>query len=445
MQTLEAYYDHNPRVADLSLHPTLFMGIGNIVAIPLAHAFGRRPFFLLSCVLMVATCAWAAWSPSLTQHIAARDVMALAAGQSEALCPIIIQEIFFLHEHARSLTWFSGLQTIGVGVLMIASAYLTDSLGWRWWYIVFGIVNLAVLVLALLFVVETKYPRSLSVLAGDMDPSESSDLSNPVPEKITRSTRLPLDYARYRRRSFLRDLRPWQGHRNWRQAIESWKQIAVVFWFPNVFWLMLCSGAFLGIYVLATTVFAAILIPPPYSFSPTSLGYVMGAQTLVGVVAIPILGYGNDRIVQYLSQRNGGIIEPEYRLLSGVIPFISLIIAVVLFGKTGSHPADYSWAGIAVTMNVIFFAYVGMVVTSFTYVIGSYPTRTDALLVVLCACRGFISFGISFGINDFVREQGYEGAMNICAIIVGILAVLGVPVYVFGKPIRRMTQRYAMH
>ena len=47
---------------------------------------------------------------------------------------------------------------------MIASAYLTDSLGWRWWYIVFGIVNLAVLVLALLFVVETKYPRSLSVL-----------------------------------------------------------------------------------------------------------------------------------------------------------------------------------------------------------------------------------------------------------------------------------------
>lgn len=131
--------------------------------------------------------------------------------------------------------------------------------------------------------------------------------------------------------------------------------------------------------------------------------------------------------------------------MSGVIPFISLIIAVVLFGKTASHPADYSWAGIAVTMNVIFFAYVGMVVTSFTYVIGSYPTRTDALLVVLCACRGFISFGISFGINDFVREQGYEGAMNICAIIVGILAVLGVPVYVFGKPIRRMTQRYATH
>lgn len=169
MQTLEAYYDYNPRVSDLAIYPTLFMGLGNIVAVPLAHAFGRRPFFLLSCLVMVVTCAWAAWSPNLTHHIAARDVMALAAGQSEALCPIIVQETFFLHEHARSLTWFSGLQSIGVGVLMIASAYLTDSLGWRWWYIVFGIVNLAALILGVLFVVETKYPRSLAVLG--MHPS----------------------------------------------------------------------------------------------------------------------------------------------------------------------------------------------------------------------------------------------------------------------------------
>ncbi|KAF9885269.1 hypothetical protein FE257_013067 [Aspergillus nanangensis] len=444
MQTLEAYYDYNPRVSDLSLYPTLFMGIGNVVAIPLAHAFGRRPFFLLSCLLMVATCAWAAWSPTLEQHIAARDVMSLAAGQSEALCPIIIQEIFFLHEHARSLTWFSGLQSIGVGVLMIASAYLTDSLGWRWWYIVFGIVNLVVLVLAFLFVVETKYPRSISVLAGDIDPSELLDPAISIPEKITKSTRLPLDYTNYSRRSFVHDLRPWQGHNNWRLAIEAWKQIAVVFWFPNVFWLMLCSGAFLGIYVLCTTVFAGILMPPPYSFSATSLGYVMGSQTFVGVIAIPILGYGNDLVVKYLSRRNGGIIEPEYRLLSGIIPFLSLIIATVMFGKAGSHPDQYSWAGIAVSMNVIFFAYVGMVVTSFTYVISSYPTRSDSLLVVLCACRGFISFGISFGVNSFVKEKGFEGAMNICAIIVGILAALGIPVYVFGKSIRRMTQRYAM-
>ena len=42
------------RVNDLLTYPTLFMGIGNLLAMPLCVAIGRRPVFLMSLVILVA-------------------------------------------------------------------------------------------------------------------------------------------------------------------------------------------------------------------------------------------------------------------------------------------------------------------------------------------------------------------------------------------------------
>lgn len=89
--TISAYYDGNPRTNDLMTYPTLFMGLGNVVAVPLAEAVGRRPVFLTSALILTVGSIWCAASTSLDSHIAGRDVLSLAAGQSEALCPLIIQ------------------------------------------------------------------------------------------------------------------------------------------------------------------------------------------------------------------------------------------------------------------------------------------------------------------------------------------------------------------
>lgn len=88
---VKASYDNDPRATDLMTYPTLFMGIGNLIAMPLAMAIGRRPIFLASALLLVIGSIWCATSTSLGSHIAGRDLMSLAAGQSEALCPLIIQ------------------------------------------------------------------------------------------------------------------------------------------------------------------------------------------------------------------------------------------------------------------------------------------------------------------------------------------------------------------
>lgn len=63
---------------------------------------------------------------------------------------------------------------------------------------------------------------------------------------------------------------------------------------------------------------------------------------------------------------------------------------------------------------------------------------------MICTFRSFIGFGIAYGTIDFVEKAGYEGAFNICAGIMGALMFLGIPIYFFGKQIRKRTQRWAI-
>jgi len=103
-----SYPGQELKANDLLTYPTLFMGIGNLIGMPMSQAIGRRPIFIFAIVLMIAGGIWCAYAPDLGNHIAGRNVMALAAGQSEALAPLMVQEIHFLHERGRKLAWFVG-------------------------------------------------------------------------------------------------------------------------------------------------------------------------------------------------------------------------------------------------------------------------------------------------------------------------------------------------
>jgi hypothetical protein len=116
----------------------------------------------------------------------------------------------------------------------------------------------------------------------------------------------------------------------------------------------------------------------------------------------------------------------------------------VIFGQACARPYHWHWSAIAVAFNLEFFGFVGMVVASFTFAIDTYPARSDAILVVLCFARGVISFGVSYGSLEFVKSVGYDGAFNICAIILGALGALGLVIYIFGKKIRELTTPWAV-
>lgn len=72
-------------------YPTMFMGVGNLVCMPLAMAIGRRPVYLGSLVLLVVGGVLAAYAKDYQWHLGARMLLGFAAGNSEALVPMMIQ------------------------------------------------------------------------------------------------------------------------------------------------------------------------------------------------------------------------------------------------------------------------------------------------------------------------------------------------------------------
>lgn len=66
------------------------------------------------------------------------------------------------------------------------------------------------------------------------------------------------------------------------------------------------------------------------------------------------------------------------------------------------------------------------------------------MLVVICALRGFISFGTSYGVADFIASSGYDGSFGTYAGLTALLGLVGIPIYVWGKTIRAFTGRWAV-
>lgn len=223
--------------------------------------------------------------------------------------------------------------------------------------------------------------------------------------KITASQRRALDFVNYKPRSFWKDMKPWGAVKpQWKEVPRFWCHLGQLLFFPGVFWLVLCSGALLGTYILMSAVFAQVLISPPYNFNPNYLGFVMGGQAVVAFVVQPIAGYGSDLILRMLTKRNNGvsevchpifprssvsklltIIQPEYRLIPALIPAVVGIVSCVIYGRSCQYPEDWAWTGIVITMNALFYSFVSIVVLGFVYTMDCYPQRGHVAMVALCA------------------------------------------------------------
>lgn len=107
------------KVALLASLPLLMNGLASYFLVPMSIALGRRPVLLFVGVMAWAGGFWASYSTSLPSHLAARAFQGLGAGAVEALIPLIVQDMMFIHQRNKAISLISagqGLFVVSLGV-----------------------------------------------------------------------------------------------------------------------------------------------------------------------------------------------------------------------------------------------------------------------------------------------------------------------------------------
>lgn len=77
------------------------LGYTNFIVIPCAYVFGRRPTMLVCALITLATDIWMAAAPSYGSMLAARLINGFGTGANETMLPLIITDMYFLHERGK--------------------------------------------------------------------------------------------------------------------------------------------------------------------------------------------------------------------------------------------------------------------------------------------------------------------------------------------------------
>ncbi|KAI9772593.1 MAG: hypothetical protein M1835_006255, partial [Candelina submexicana] len=156
------------------------------------------------------------------------------------------------------------------------------------------------------------------------------------------SDRKPIRYTTHLKtqppKTFLQTLRPWNG----RLCHDNWFHVAVrpfiLFAYPAVLWSTVVYSLSIGwLIVLSESVASVYRDRDTYNFSALGTGLVYLSPFIGGVLGTAVAGKVSDIIVRFMSRRNGGLYEPEFRLVMAIPITISTTIGLMGFGWSAAE------------------------------------------------------------------------------------------------------------
>lgn len=412
------------QVALLATVPQIANGIAGYFLIPLSVAIGRRPVLLVTAIAAWAGGFWAGASTSLSSHIAARVVHGLGAGSVEALLPLIVQDMVFIHQRARATAAVIASQGVFIVILGILGPYLAAHYTWRWVYWITSILGVIVWVLIMIFVPETKWMRSKEELSGravyPLEPGEN---------------RPRMNIQIYGPRTRWTNYGVFQNGIHWKEALVGIVQPLQVSFYPSVLFMVVMNTVFFTISsaTAQTITFALLAAGIPFEWTGIS-----SLPSIIGTVMIYFLG-GTvaDKMALKITKLNGGQREPEHMLPNMAISFVMGIAGCFIFGLAAEN--KLSPVLLLFGNFLLLFGSLTLLTTSNVFIIESYPQKANSVIVSASSLKIIAAFFLSTQATTWLTELG---SLKLFAIFAELLIVvsLGIPVlYFFGKRMRMWT------
>lgn len=426
------------------------LGLGCPILVPFSHKFGKRPVYLVASALVVATAAWQSSMHTIGEAYGSQFLQGLAVSVTETIIQMTVADLYFVHERGTFNGIYMFVVDIGNFIVLVPAGYITVNLGWRWVYIIVAIIAAVQFVMTLFFFEETNYTPPECVIVSE-ELSEISIVECHSQQHVQFDKKRESEEAVTSKREVFIDPEIQMNPLTKRLALYTyypgpWQEFVrklftpflTLVSYPIVSFAAVQYGFMLAFLSMASTTVSNSFAMAPYNFSPAGIGNI-NISPFIGMIFGCIYGgWFNDKTIMWLSKRNNGIYEPEFRLYSLIFANFTMTIGMFMFGITIAKHTH--WMVPTVGFAIVAFSYGSAGAITVTYVIDCYEKIVADAFIGIIVIRNGLAMMILFCLSPWVESIGLQNTFVSGGCFTLIPIILTIPMIIWGKELRRRSE-----
>lgn len=462
----------------------LFIGIGywTLLSSPAVHLYGRRVSYLVGTTWGLIGNIWFGRLQTTQDTIWTQLFVGASESVAEAVVQLSLLDIWFEHQNGTSLGFYTLATSVGTYIgPLIGGHVASSSLGWRWIGYLGAIASAVTLILFYFGLEETSFQRTRYLnqrpidghqvdADGRADATHAAE-DHPTPPLSARDAPLPSGHIVSDEKSNASPASPdgtrvvdEEGRRfsvAYSRKKTYWERIAVItpahnlrgfgagqyvnrlwhtmriFTFPAVWF----AGLQWGMQNVALSFYLTVQedywVEGPWYYGDAAVGN-MNLPCLIGsIIGCFYGGYCSDKFQLWMSRRNKGIMEAEFRLYLMFLCVAIFPAGMLLFGIGSAKGWD--WPVPYVGLGFIGFGYGCAGDLSITYLADSYPDMILEGMVGVAVVNNTMAMIFTFAAGSWL-DAGVQNCFIELAALSFVILMLSWPMIWFGKRSRQWTR-----
>ncbi|KAI0012904.1 major facilitator superfamily transporter [Xylariaceae sp. FL0662B] len=422
-------------------------GVAGFFFVPSARLWGKRHLFIIGTCILVVTSAWAAAvGHNYTSLLWARIIQGVGTAPFESLVNAAVGDLYFVHERGKRMA-FTNLAVFGGAFFTpILAGKITHAIKWWWTFNLVAIFCACSLVAVFLFCPETAFRRDAAlntdiIARSNMNGHDERQIMNTATSVVPK---VRAAGAGRSKKTFAQSLALFNGRKTDEDFLKLLFRPLPLFVQPAFVWACLIQGTLIGWTVFIGVILAALFLGPPLYWDEVDTGYAYTGPFVGAVGGFVVAGALADRSARSLTRLNGGVYEPEFRILLVIPQLLFGCLGLYGFAATaqGTLDGDFHWA-----VPVVFFGFdvcamvIGTVASSL-YIIDAYRDLAVEGFTCTIIFKNLFSFAMTFKAYDWLMEGGVQRVFNAIASVQVVVCLLSIPMYIFGKRNRSFFHRH---
>ena len=395
----------------------LGLGVGICFIQPTGLKLGKVFVYNMGTVLAIVSCAMGSQSKNIGYFHAFRILAGLAASPVDTLVEISANDLFFQHERSTAFSSLILALYGGTDLGPVAAGYIGESMHWSWCYYIQIIIYIPMLILGFFWMEETTFRRSENEeeeLEEEILAQIKSHETGQIADIVSSEQKYNIDVVVDAKSDDDDQVKwtYWQRHKLYHTAQNDTRSWLCIFLrpfylvtFPAVVWSGMIYGFQMFWLSLVINTQSAIYSAEPYNFTVNNVGLTTMGLFIGNVIGMFYGGQFVDWFAIKMAERNNGILEPEHRLHTMLIPTILNAAGILAYGL-GSYYGKHWAISVVAGQGLMGFAMSSSGAICLVYAVECYEKLASESRVLILFIRNMIGMGFSFAISPWIAAEG---------------------------------------